>query len=152
MEYSCNEIGEEFNRGYICKVIGNRQREKKRLLLVLLASNSEGQYNSYTWKIEGEKVKLLVAQSCPTLCDPTRLLCPWNFPGKNTVVGCLFLLQGITWVCCSARIFFTIWATRKPQSERGWPQFETDMCTHVHSVHTMRFFWWGHTSSIRWPK
>ena len=26
---------------------------------------------------------------------PTRLLCPWNFPGKNTRVGCHFLLQGI---------------------------------------------------------
>ena len=25
----------------------------------------------------------------------TRLLCPWHFPGKNTRVGCLFLLQGI---------------------------------------------------------
>ena len=24
-----------------------------------------------------------------------RLLCPWNFPGKNTGVGCHFLLQGI---------------------------------------------------------
>jgi len=27
--------------------------------------------------------------------DPTRLLCPWNSPGKNTGVGCYFLLQGI---------------------------------------------------------
>ena len=26
---------------------------------------------------------------------PTRLLCPWDFPGKNTGVGCHFLLQGI---------------------------------------------------------
>ena len=26
---------------------------------------------------------------------PARLLCPWNFPGKNTRVGCHFLLQGI---------------------------------------------------------
>ena len=26
---------------------------------------------------------------------PTRLLCPWNFPGENTGVGCHFLLQGI---------------------------------------------------------
>ena len=26
---------------------------------------------------------------------PTRLLCPWNFPGKNIGVGCHFLLQGI---------------------------------------------------------
>ena len=40
----------------------------------------------------------LVTQSCPTLCDPmepTRLLCPWNSPGKNSGVGCHFLLQGI---------------------------------------------------------
>ena len=26
---------------------------------------------------------------------PARLLCPWSFPGKNTGVGCHFLLQGI---------------------------------------------------------
>ena len=25
----------------------------------------------------------------------TRLLCPWDFPGKNTGVGCHFLLPGI---------------------------------------------------------
>ena len=43
------------------------------------------------------KVKVLVTQSCRTLCNPmdckpTRLLCPWNSPGKNTGVGCHFLL------------------------------------------------------------
>ena len=27
--------------------------------------------------------------------QPTRLLCPWNFPSKNTGVGCHVLLQGI---------------------------------------------------------
>ena len=27
--------------------------------------------------------------------QPARLLCPWNFPGKNTGVGCHFLPQGI---------------------------------------------------------
>ena len=37
-------------------------------------------------------------QSCPTLCNPirrqpTRLPCPWDSPGKNTGVGCYFLLQ-----------------------------------------------------------
>ena len=31
----------------------------------------------------------------PMDCSPTRLLCPWNFPGKNTGVGCHALLQGI---------------------------------------------------------
>ena len=27
--------------------------------------------------------------------EPARLLCPWDFPGKNTGVGCHSLLQGI---------------------------------------------------------
>ena len=27
--------------------------------------------------------------------QPTRLLCPWDFPGKGAGVGCHFLLQGI---------------------------------------------------------
>ena len=38
-----------------------------------------------------------VAQSCPTLLphglQPTRLLCPWDFPGKSTGVECHCLLQ-----------------------------------------------------------
>ena len=38
-------------------------------------------------------------QSCPTLrphgLQPTRLLRPWDSPGKNTGVGCPFLLQCI---------------------------------------------------------
>ena len=35
-------------------------------------------------------------QSCPTLCDPrdrTSFPHPWDSPGKNTGVGCHFLLQ-----------------------------------------------------------
>ena len=27
--------------------------------------------------------------------EPARLLCPQDFPGKNTGLGCHFLLQGI---------------------------------------------------------
>ena len=36
-------------------------------------------------------------QSDTTLCDPMncRLLCPWDFLGKNTGTVCHFLLQGI---------------------------------------------------------
>ena len=45
-------------------------------------------------------VLCLVAQYCLTLCDPhvlrpTRLLFPWDSPGKNTGMGCHALLQGI---------------------------------------------------------
>ena len=31
----------------------------------------------------------------PQGLQPSRFLCPWNFPGKNTEVGCHFLLQRI---------------------------------------------------------
>ena len=31
----------------------------------------------------------------PRGLKPARLLCPWDFPGKNPGVGCHFLLQGI---------------------------------------------------------
>ena len=37
-------------------------------------------------------------QLCPTPCHPmdhSLLLCPWDFSGKNTGVGCHALLQGI---------------------------------------------------------
>ena len=42
-------------------------------------------------------IKVLVAQSCPTLCDP--MACsppgPWNSLARNSGVGCYSLLQGI---------------------------------------------------------
>ena len=42
------------------------------------------------------KVKVLVALSCSTLCNPLDYsLCPWDSPGKNTGVGSHSLLQVI---------------------------------------------------------
>ena len=49
--------------------------------------------------------------------QPTMLLCPWDFPGKSTGVGCHVLLQRIfltrdqTWASCIAGRFLTIWVT-----------------------------------------
>ena len=46
-------------------------------------------------------VSQLVVLSCSDVSDslqplqPARLLCPWDFPGKNTGVDCHFILQGI---------------------------------------------------------
>ena len=47
-----------------------------------------------------QEMKVLVTQLCLTLLQPhglqpARLLCPWDFPGKNFGVGYHFLLQGI---------------------------------------------------------
>ena len=63
-------------------------------------------------------------QSCLTLCDPhglypARLLCPLDFPGKNTGVGWHFLLQGTfptrdrTCISCIGRRSLYHWATRE---------------------------------------
>ena len=65
----------------------------------------------------------LVAQSCPTLCNPMDCSPPGSSahggsPGKNTGVGCHFLFQGIfpiqDWsqISCIASRFFTDWATK----------------------------------------
>ena len=43
---------------------------------------------SFLWWSE-----VIVAQSCPTLCNPMDS--PWNSPGQNTGVGSFSLLQGI---------------------------------------------------------
>ena len=51
--------------------------------------------------------------------EPTRLLCSWDSPSKNTGVGRHSLLQGIsrprdrTQISCNVGRFITVWATRK---------------------------------------
>ena len=60
-------------------------------LEAFLFAKSDGYLNK---KAAAAAAKLL--QSCPTLCDChrlTRLPHPWDSPGKNTGVGCHFLLQ-----------------------------------------------------------
>ena len=53
---------------------------------------------------------------------PIRLLCPWNFPGKNTGVGCHFLLQGIFPIQGSKwhylHLFWKIVQTQLPMRKR----------------------------------
>ena len=73
----------------------------------------------------------LVAKLCPTLMWvhgqwTTRLLCLWDFPGKNTVVGCHFLLQESSWprdqtcVSCIGRWVLYQWTTRNAQTLDIW--------------------------------
>ena len=53
--------------------------------------------NSARLEISEKKVKVLVVQSCWTLCDHMDCsICPWNSPGKNTGVGTHSLFQGIS--------------------------------------------------------
>ena len=55
------------------------------------------EFHSFLW-LSNIPFVVLCAQPCPTLCDPTdcsstSLLCLWDFPGKNTGVGCPFPLH-----------------------------------------------------------
>ena len=67
-----------------------------------------------------------IYQSYPALLwphgqQPTKLLCPWGFPGKNAGVGCHFFLQGI-FRTSGSKMYLLLgwwilyhWATRKKQ-------------------------------------
>ena len=66
----------------------------------------------------------IVAKSCLTFCDPVDCnppssFCPWDFSGKNTGVGCHFLVQGNLpdpdFISCLAGSFFTTEPPGKPQ-------------------------------------
>ncbi|XP_070320606.1 uncharacterized protein [Odocoileus virginianus] len=77
------------------------------LLLALRAALASGTlWNAAVWLLENtfthENCGIFAAaakslQSCPTLRphrrQPTRLLCPWDSPGKNAGVGCHFPVQ-----------------------------------------------------------
>ena len=55
--------------------------------------------NSLPLRLQGWKWKWSRSVESDSLrpqgLQPTRLLCPWDFPSKGTRVGCHFLLQGI---------------------------------------------------------
>ena len=80
--------------------LGERRTKGMILWPLLLPSCHTAQ----TQRVPG--VRLSVRASCMLSCsvtsdslrphglEPARLVCPWDFPSKNTGVGCHFLLQG----------------------------------------------------------
>ena len=72
-------------------------REIKRALLLITIIFLHSHPSPCSWKC------CIQVLTCSVMSDswppyglwPSRLLCPWNFPGKNTGVGFHFLLQGI---------------------------------------------------------
>ena len=75
-----------------------RTQESNQHLLCLLHWQ-EVFLTSATWEAQKLRLLLLLSRfSCVRLCathrqQPTRLPRPWDSPGKNTGVGCHFLLQ-----------------------------------------------------------
>ena len=48
--------------------------------------------NAWKWKVKGKSLSCIRLLVTPWL-QPTRLCCPWDFPGKSTAVGCHCLLH-----------------------------------------------------------
>ena len=75
---------------------------------------------------------LLVTQLYLTLpdpmdCSPSRVLCPWNSPGKNTGMGCHSLLQGIFLTCelyfnKTGKNLFLFMGKKNKNKTTGWVQ------------------------------
>ena len=71
-------------------------------------------------------IACVCAQLCPTLCDTMDCSLPGssvnrNFPGKNTGVGCHFLLQGISLTQGSDLCLLSWQADPLPQCHLGSP-------------------------------
>ena len=79
-------------------------------------------------------------QLCPTLWDPhrqqpTRPLCPWDSPGKNTGVGCHFLLQ-----CMKVK------SESEVAQSCPTPSYPMDCCLpgpSIHGIFQARVLEWG---------
>ena len=57
----------------------------------------ESSSKAFLWdsKLESVSRSVVPESLWPHGLQPSRLLCPWDFPGKDTGVGCHFFLQGI---------------------------------------------------------
>ena len=72
---------------------------------------------SHASKVKVKSLSHVWLFATPWTVACTRLLCPWDFLGKSTGVGCHFLLQeifltqGLNLGLCIVGKLFTIWAT-----------------------------------------
>ena len=106
----------------------------------------------------------LVAQSQMTFCNcmdcsPPGCLCPWNFPSKNTGVGCHFLLQGIfpnqgssliSYIFCIASRFFTTEPSGKPMLDRQEHLERAVRAVSFHSSKCCQRKTWGFYKMSKW--
>ena len=109
--------------GYIGVLFKKKKKERKKSTkrLLLIKENKVSQVNEFSafllWKWK--------SLSCIWLCNfmddsPPGLFCPWDFPVKNTGLGCHFLLQeifltqGLNLGSCFEDSLFTVWTPGQP--------------------------------------
>ena len=82
-------------------ISSSRRSSQSRNQIFILFIGRQIVYHGTTWETNKQMVVVVVVQSLShvQLLQPhglqlARLLGPWDFPDKNTGVGCRFLLQG----------------------------------------------------------
>ena len=98
---------------------------------------------------------------CPVISDSLQthgFLCPWDFPGKNSGVGCHFLLQGIfptqrlnpSLLCLlDCRQILYLWATGETLNE-VWMLI--NICLTLGTRYQVPKCWGLHSSFKSWKK
>ena len=82
---NCSSVSTELMKLYLIST-------KQEFLIKVPEFRRKKNEGKATWSV-ARSVRSNILQ--PHGLWPTRLLCPWDFPGKNTRVGCHFLLQGM---------------------------------------------------------
>ena len=79
--------------------------------------------------------------------QPARVLCPWNFPGKNTGVGCHFPLRGSSWPRDQTLIFLNWQVGSLPLRHLAQPACQ---CRRPKRRKRCRFYIWD--GKISWRR
>ena len=104
---SWNRFNKDFKNGPRWKPFKNKKPKETKVSVQCLAQEVKSESESHS--VGSESLR------------PHGPYSPWNFPGQNTGVGSLSLLQGIfpiqdrTQVSCIPGGFFASWATREDQ-------------------------------------
>ena len=125
------------------------------LIVVACGIFSCGMWHPQLWHMASSSQYVCV---CSVMSDifgpidqPTRLLCPWNFPGKNT--GVPFLITGylsntetesvsLASAALAGRLFTTS-ATCEQGSNLGLPHWEHGVLASIHSMDFSRPQYWS---------
>ena len=124
-----------------------------RILKTSLQQKSFGflQFLQFPFLKRSQLLKKLSHIQCflrPHGLQPARPICPWDFPGKNTGVGCHFLLQGIFLTkrlnpcLLHCRPILYCWATREAYTVPYWLIWWETEGNKV-SVSQSLWSWWG---------
>ena len=91
-----------------------------------------------TYSVQGSDASVMSNSLWPHGLEPTRLLCPWDSPGKKTGVGCHALLQGI---------FLTQWQNPRLLCLLNWQagSFTTSATWEAHQR-----ICWSNSKTITW--